>query len=184
MRARGRGSGNTGSDGDGDGDGPSGSPRPPGGGQCGAAQRACPGGGGGGGAVHNTFNRPLGRVRYGGRNGADATSAIRPLHGGLRWPSTNPPPPAFRPSTGAFFAQRQLLRCFYPKNPPETPPPPTEACTINSKQHRGCRMQDPGTRGKHHIDKKILRIWPILCTRFMTMARVVVGSGGSDNLCC
>ena len=25
-----------------------------------------------------------------------------------------------------------------------------------------------------------LRIWPILCTQFMTMARVVVGSGGSD----
>ena len=29
-----------------------------------------------------------------------------------------------------------------------------------------------------------LRIWPILCTRFMMMARVVVGSGGSDILCC
>ena len=29
-----------------------------------------------------------------------------------------------------------------------------------------------------------LRIWPILCTQFMTMARVVVGSGGSDILCC
>ena len=25
-----------------------------------------------------------------------------------------------------------------------------------------------------------LRIWPILCTQFLTMARVVVGSGGSD----
>ena len=29
-----------------------------------------------------------------------------------------------------------------------------------------------------------LRIWPILCTQFLTMARVVVGSGGSDILCC
>ena len=29
-----------------------------------------------------------------------------------------------------------------------------------------------------------LRIWPILCTQLMTMARVVVGSGGSDILCC
>ena len=29
-----------------------------------------------------------------------------------------------------------------------------------------------------------LRIWPILCIQFMTMARVVVGSGGSDILCC
>ena len=29
-----------------------------------------------------------------------------------------------------------------------------------------------------------LRIWPILCTQFMTTARVVVGSGRSDILCC
>ena len=29
-----------------------------------------------------------------------------------------------------------------------------------------------------------LRIWPILCTQFMTMAMVVVGSGGTDILCC
>ena len=29
-----------------------------------------------------------------------------------------------------------------------------------------------------------LRIWPILCTQFLMMARVVVGSGGSDILCC
>ena len=29
-----------------------------------------------------------------------------------------------------------------------------------------------------------LRIWPILCMQFMTMARNVVGSGGSDILCC
>ena len=28
------------------------------------------------------------------------------------------------------------------------------------------------------------RIWPILCTRFMMMTGVVVGSGGSDILCC
>ena len=25
--------------------------------------------------------------------------------------------------------------------------PPIEACMIHSKQHRGCRVQDPGTRG-------------------------------------
>ena len=29
-----------------------------------------------------------------------------------------------------------------------------------------------------------LRIWPVLCTQFMMMARVLVGSGGSDILCC
>ena len=29
-----------------------------------------------------------------------------------------------------------------------------------------------------------LRIWPILCTHDLTMARVVVGSGGTDILCC
>ena len=41
----------------------------------------------------------------------------------------------------------------YPGNTLENHPP-TEACTINSKQHRGCRIQDPGTCGKHHTDKK------------------------------
>ena len=33
---------------------------------------------------------------------------------------------------------------------PGTPPanhPPTEACVVHSKQHRGRRLQDPGTRG-------------------------------------
>ena len=29
-----------------------------------------------------------------------------------------------------------------------------------------------------------LRLWPILCTQFMMMARLVIGSGGSDILCC
>ena len=29
-----------------------------------------------------------------------------------------------------------------------------------------------------------LRIWPILCTQFMAMAMVVVGSGGCDISCC
>ena len=29
-----------------------------------------------------------------------------------------------------------------------------------------------------------LRIWPIFCTQFLTIARVVVGSGGSYILCC
>ena len=32
--------------------------------------------------------------------------------------------------------------------------PPTEACMIHSKQHRGCRIQDPGTRGKHQTKRK------------------------------
>ena len=36
----------------------------------------------------------------------------------------------------------------YPGNTPENHPP-TEACMIHSKQHRGCRIQDPETRGKH-----------------------------------
>ena len=31
----------------------------------------------------------------------------------------------------------------YPGNNPENHPP-TEACMIHSKQHRGCRIQDPG----------------------------------------
>ena len=46
---------------------------------------------------------------------------------------------------GGVFAQRQLLR-VYPGNTPANHPP-TEGCMIHSKQHRGCRIQDPGTRG-------------------------------------
>ena len=34
----------------------------------------------------------------------------------------------------------------YPRNTPENHPP-TEACMIHSTQHRGCRIQDPGTHG-------------------------------------
>ena len=37
----------------------------------------------------------------------------------------------------------------YPRNTPENHPP-IEACMIHSKRHGGCRIQDPGTRGKHH----------------------------------
>ena len=40
-----------------------------------------------------------------------------------------------------------IITLFIPGTPPETPPPPTEARMIHSKQHRGCRVQDPGTRG-------------------------------------
>ena len=39
-----------------------------------------------------------------------------------------------------------LFTCCLPGNSPENHPP-TEACMIHSKQHRGCRNQDPGTRG-------------------------------------
>ena len=47
---------------------------------------------------------------------------------------------------GAFSqAQRQLLRCLSRNTPANHPP--TEACAIHSKLHRGCRVQDPGTRG-------------------------------------
>ena len=42
--------------------------------------------------------------------------------------------------------QRQSLRCLSREHPLQTTPP-TEACMIHSNQHRGCRMQDPGTRG-------------------------------------
>ena len=40
-----------------------------------------------------------------------------------------------------------------PGNAPENHLP-TEACMIHSKQHRGCRIQDPGTRGKHQTKTK------------------------------
>ena len=53
---------------------------------------------------------------------------------------------------GGVFAQRSHSTnhyVVYPGNTPENQPPHTEACMIHSKQHRGCRLQDPGTRGKH-----------------------------------
>ena len=41
----------------------------------------------------------------------------------------------------------------HPGNTPANHPPP-EACMIHSKQHRGCRIQDPGTRRKHQTKTK------------------------------
>ena len=46
-----------------------------------------------------------------------------------------------------------IITLFIPGTPLENHPP-TEACMIHSKQHWGCRIQDPGTRGKHQIKTK------------------------------
>ena len=57
---------------------------------------------------------------------------------------------------GGAFAQRGHSAHYdivYPGNTSENHPP-TEACVIHSKQHRGCRIQDPGTRGKHQTKTK------------------------------
>ena len=50
---------------------------------------------------------------------------------------------------GGVFAQRGHSANYYAVYPKNTPGnhPPTEACMINAKQHRGCRIQDPGTHG-------------------------------------
>ena len=52
---------------------------------------------------------------------------------------------------GGVFAQRTHGTNYYVVYPGNTSEyhPPTEACMINSKQHRGCRIQDPETRGKN-----------------------------------
>ena len=47
-----------------------------------------------------------------------------------------------------------------------------------------CLFLPPPHKTIWSIFSPCLRIWPILCTQFMTMVRVVVGSGGSDILCC
>ena len=47
--------------------------------------------------------------------------------------------------TKGVFSHGANYYVVYPGNTPENHPP-TEACMIHSKQHRGCRMQDPGTR--------------------------------------
>ena len=58
---------------------------------------------------------------------------------------------------GGVFAQRGHSANYYSVYPGNTPEnqPPTEACLIHSKQHLGCRIQDPGTRGKHQTKRKI-----------------------------
>ena len=50
---------------------------------------------------------------------------------------------------GGVFAQRVRGANYCVVHPGNTPAnhPPTEACTIHSKQHRRCRIQDLGTRG-------------------------------------
>ena len=48
-------------------------------------------------------------------------------------------------TVGAFLHSANYY-VVYPGNTPANHPP-TEACMIHSKQHRGCRIQDPGTRG-------------------------------------
>ena len=59
--------------------------------------------------------------------------------------------------TGVVFAQRRHSANYYVVYPGNTPEnhTPTEACMIHSKQHWGCRIQDPGTRGKHQTKTKI-----------------------------
>ena len=58
-----------------------------------------------------------------------------------------PPPQTPRESVfGGVFAQRQFSRCSARAHPLRTTPP-TEACTIHSKQRWGCGVQVPGTRG-------------------------------------
>ena len=60
------------------------------------------------------------------------------------------------PWGGGGFAQHTHSAKYYVVYPGNTPEnhPPTEACMIHSKQHRGCRIQDPGTCGKHHDRNK------------------------------
>ena len=48
--------------------------------------------------------------------------------------------------TYGAFSHSANYYAVYPGNTPENHPP-TEPCMIHSKQHRGCRIQDPGTRG-------------------------------------
>ena len=45
-----------------------------------------------------------------------------------------------------------LMTLFIPGTPPENHPP-TEACMIHSKQHRGCGIQDLGTRGRIRLKR-------------------------------
>ena len=57
---------------------------------------------------------------------------------------------------GGVFAQRGHSANYYvvyPRNTPENHPL-TDACMIHSKQHQGCRIQGPGSHGKHQTKTK------------------------------
>ena len=64
-------------------------------------------------------------------------------------PASLPSPSAPPRLQGGVFAERAHSANYYAVYPGNTPENhrPTEACMIHSKQHRGCRTQDPGTRG-------------------------------------
>ena len=47
-----------------------------------------------------------------------------------------------------------------------------------------CLFLPPLRQTIWRIFSPCLRIWPVLCTHLLMMARVVMGSGGSDILCC
>ena len=79
-----------------------------------------------------------------------STAARMPIHASI-WVLSSHGPYAHCSweALGGVFAQRgHSANCYavYPGNIPENHPP-TEACMINSKQHQGCRIQGPGTRG-------------------------------------
>ena len=63
----------------------------------------------------------------------------------------------FLVSKGAFSHSANYY-VVHPGNTPENHPP-TEACTINSKQHRGRRIQDPGAHGKHPTETKNIPVY-------------------------
>ena len=67
-------------------------------------------------------------------------------------------------SISALGACRASFFDYSPPMPVFAPPPPPHQFGVPS-----CSVQE---------------IWPILCTRFMMMPRMVVGSGGSEFLCC
>ena len=62
------------------------------------------------------------------------------------------PAPSQRGAFSHSAGTAPILTLFIPGTPPENHPP-TEGCMIHSKQHRGFRIQDPGTRGKHQTKK-------------------------------
>ena len=62
-----------------------------------------------------------------------------------------PPSQRHRRYVWGRFRTAPIITLFIMGTPPH---PPTEACMIHSKQHRGCGIQDPGTRGKHQTGTK------------------------------
>ena len=96
------------------------------------------------------FKGGVGRRQHRSDTGRPPAHRVRPT----TWPQRGPGQGGRFRTARAQRAHSANYYAAYPRNTPENHPP-TEACMIHSKQHRGCRIQDHGTHGKHQTKNTI-----------------------------